>query len=66
MTKPSDVATTLEQLRADHRHAEQRLQELGRHLSLSPEEQVEVAHLKKRKLHLKDEIRSLAARLDAA
>lgn len=64
MEKPG-VASTLEQLRADHREADDRLKQLARHLSLSPEEQLEMAQLKKRKLHLKDEIRLLAARTGA-
>lgn len=58
----SDVPTTLTRLRADHQLAEQRLQELAAHLSLTPDEQLEIARLKKRKLHLKDEIRQLAAK----
>jgi hypothetical protein len=51
----------LEQLRNQHRWLEDRLVELGSHRSLSPEEQYEVALIKKRKLFLKDRIRSLEA-----
>jgi uncharacterized protein YdcH (DUF465 family) len=66
MMKDPDVAATLDRLREDHRQADARLQELARHLSLSPEEQVEMARLKKQKLHLKDEIRVLSARVGTA
>jgi uncharacterized protein YdcH (DUF465 family) len=61
-----DFESVLDRLRADHRVADERLKELERHLSLSPDEQVEQATLKKRKLHLKDEIRQLAARVGRA
>lgn len=53
----------LTRLRQEHHDADLRLRELDRHLSLSPEEQVEVARLKKHKLHLKDEIRVLSSHL---
>jgi hypothetical protein len=59
---PSDVQSTLDRLRADHQTAERRLQELDGLRSLTPDEQFEMARLKKRKLHLKDEIRVLASR----
>lgn len=42
-----------------HRTLDTRLQELGRRSYLTPDEQVEVADLKKQKLKLKDEIQSL-------
>lgn len=54
----------LNRLRQEHHEADMRLRELDRHLSLSPEEQVEVARLKKHKLHLKDEIRVISSRLE--
>jgi hypothetical protein len=57
----SEVQMTIEQLREQHQQAEQRLRELDRHVWLSPDEQVELARLKKRKLQLKDEIRHLAS-----
>ena len=47
---------SLEALRKTHRQLEQRLEQLDRHRSLSPEEQFEVQVLKKRKLALKDRI----------
>jgi len=50
------VIVTLEQLRQEHARLEMRLKELERHLSLSPEEQLERANLKKAKLQLKDDI----------
>ena len=56
-----DLEADLTRLRERHQEADSRLRELDRHLSLSPEEQVEIARLKKQKLHLKDEIRTLAA-----
>ena len=55
----SEVRTTLEQLQEQHRQAEQRLRELDRHVWLSPEEQMELARLKKEKLQLKDRMRNL-------
>lgn len=58
----SDAQPTLDRLRADHQLADQRLSELAALLSLSPDEQLEIIRLKKRKLHLKDEIRLLAAK----
>jgi uncharacterized protein YdcH (DUF465 family) len=60
-----EVAATLDQLRANHRQADERLQELVRQVSLSPEEEFEIARLKKQKLHLKDEIRSLSAKMSS-
>jgi hypothetical protein len=51
----------LDELRREHRLADQRLRELDRHLWLSPDEQVELARLKKRKLLLKDRMRTLGA-----
>jgi uncharacterized protein YdcH (DUF465 family) len=43
-----------ERLRSEHARLESRLQELNRHLSLSPAEQRERIELKKTKLQLKD------------
>ena len=59
MQTEGDVTAHLDRLRAEHHESDMRLRELDRHLSLSPEEQVEVARLKKHKLQLKDEILSL-------
>jgi hypothetical protein len=63
--QPVDVTSELDRLRAQHHEADLRLRELDRHLSLSPEEQLEVARLKKHKLHLKDEIRVLQSQVPA-
>jgi hypothetical protein len=51
----------LEHLREQHRRADERLRELDRHVWLSPDEQIELARLKKEKLRLKDEMRHLSA-----
>lgn len=60
MEKRVDISDALQRLQREHQQADLRLKELDRHLSLSPDEQVEAARLKKQKLHLKDEIRQLA------
>jgi hypothetical protein len=52
----SEVNDTLDKLRQEHARLEMRLRELERHLSLSPDEQLERANLKKAKLQLKDDI----------
>ncbi len=52
---------SIESLRSAHRELEARLNQLDRHRSLSPEERFEVQVLKKRKLALKDRIRSMSA-----
>ena len=56
-----EAGLSLEELRSEHRRADQRLRELDSHLWLSPDEQVELARLKKRKLLLKDRMRQLGA-----
>ena len=61
MDNQLNSSDTLERLRVAHHQADIRLRELDRHLSLTPEEQVEVALLKKQKLQLKDEIRALTS-----
>ena len=58
-----DVLTYLERLKAEHAQLEQKLRDLERHLSLSPEEQLERARIKKAKLKLKDDIARLQPRL---
>lgn len=52
----------IDSLTAEHHRLEQRLSELERHLSLSPEEQRERAELKKAKLQLKDALLALGRR----
>ena len=59
----ADAKLTLEQLQAQHQQAEVRLKELDRHVWLSPEEQMELARLKKEKLQLKDRMRNLMSRM---
>jgi len=57
--KTAEIASQeerLQVLRVEHRALDQRLQELEKHLSLTPPEQQEVARIKKQKLHKKDEI----------
>ena len=56
----TDSSNVLDRLREQHHRADERLQELDRHVWLSPEEQVELARLKKEKLRLKDEIRAMS------
>lgn len=46
-------------LQAEHQALEARLAELDRHLSLTPEEQVERSRLKKLKLQMKDRMADL-------
>ena len=53
---PADVARHLDSLKAEHRRLEERLRELEKHLSLTPDEQIERATIKKTKLQLKDDI----------
>jgi uncharacterized protein YdcH (DUF465 family) len=48
-------------LRARHDEIEKRLTELERHLSLTPDEQIERSQLKKEKLRAKDRLALLAA-----
>ena len=48
-------------LRERHDELEKRLSELERHLSLTPDEQVERSRLKKEKLLTKDELTRLGA-----
>jgi uncharacterized protein YdcH (DUF465 family) len=55
-------ADRLDELRREHHRLELRLAELERHLSLSPDEQIERANLKKAKLLLKDDIAHLERR----
>jgi uncharacterized protein YdcH (DUF465 family) len=48
-------------LRARHDEIEKRLTELERHLSLTPDEQIERSQLKKEKLRAKDRLALLSA-----
>jgi len=49
----------LERLAAQHRELKARVHELESHISLTTSEQVELARLKKLKLHTKDQLYSL-------
>jgi uncharacterized protein YdcH (DUF465 family) len=53
-------------LKERHTEIERRLSELERHLSLTPDEQLERARLKKEKLRSKDRIAILAQQMKAA
>jgi hypothetical protein len=54
--------TELERLTEEHRRLEARLDELNRHLSLTPEEHLERIRLKKQKLLTKDRMAQLESR----
>jgi uncharacterized protein YdcH (DUF465 family) len=56
-----EAATEMARLRARHDEIEKRLSELERHLSLTPDEQVERSQLKKEKLRAKDRLTQLSA-----
>jgi hypothetical protein len=51
-----DVQVLVESLRAQHAAFDARVRELEHHISLTPEEQLEIARLKKMKLATKDRI----------
>jgi len=57
----NSATVELVELRERHSQLERRLSELDRHLSLTPDEQLERARLKKEKLRTKDRIALLAA-----
>jgi uncharacterized protein YdcH (DUF465 family) len=59
----SEDGTGLEaaRLKARHDEIEKRLSELERHLSLTPDEQIERSQLKKEKLRAKDRLTQLSA-----
>jgi hypothetical protein len=57
----NSAAVELIELRERHGEIERRLSELDRHLSLTPDEQLERARLKKEKLRAKDRITLLTA-----
>jgi uncharacterized protein YdcH (DUF465 family) len=65
-TGGQDVAAEMVRLKARHGEIEKRLSELDRHLSLTAEEQVERARLKKEKLWSKDRLAILAQQMNAA
>jgi uncharacterized protein YdcH (DUF465 family) len=55
------VSGEVARLQERHHELERRLAALDRHLSLTPDEQVECARLKKEKLRIKDRMQSLMA-----
>jgi uncharacterized protein YdcH (DUF465 family) len=57
------VAVEMGKLKERHDEIEKRLSELERHLSLTPDEQVERVQLKKEKLRAKDRLAILSASL---
>jgi uncharacterized protein YdcH (DUF465 family) len=59
-------AVEMVRLKERHGEIERRLAELDRHLSLTPDEQVERAQLKKEKLRTKDRLVVLALAADHA
>ncbi len=64
--KIAEVASIEERLavlRVEHKALDQSLREIEKHLSLTPQEQQEVARIKKQKLHKKDEISRIESML---
>ena len=55
------AAVLMVRLKERHGELERRLAQLERHLSLTPDEQVERSRLKKEKLRTKDELQRLGA-----
>lgn len=68
MERTPDVGAEQEMVRLRERHSEieRRLSELERHISLTPEEQLERAGLKKEKLRSKDRLAVLEQQVRAA
>jgi uncharacterized protein YdcH (DUF465 family) len=60
------TGSEIQRLRARHDEIEKRLSELERHLSLTPEEQIERSQLKKEKLRAKDRLVLLSSGLRQA
>jgi uncharacterized protein YdcH (DUF465 family) len=57
----ASAAVEMVRLRERHDELERRLAELERHLSLTPDEQLERSQIKKEKLRTKDELTRLGA-----
>ena len=62
-TEVKNTPEKLEKLREEHRKLDEKIKELTSATYLSTEDQLEVARLKKLKLHAKDEIFQMAASL---
>jgi len=58
---PESTTVLVVRLRERHGELERRLAELERHLSLTPDEQIERSVLKKEKLRTKDALQRLSA-----
>jgi uncharacterized protein YdcH (DUF465 family) len=65
-TSEGDGGMESARLKARHDEIEKRLSELERHLSLTPDEQIERSQLKKEKLRAKDRLAQLSATLRKA
>lgn len=61
-----EMVREMARLKERHTEIERRLSELERHISLTPDEQLERARLKKEKLRSKDRITILAQQTKAA
>lgn len=62
-TEPKNTPEKLEKLREEHRKLDEQIKELTSATYLSTEDQLEIARLKKLKLHAKDEIFQMASSL---
>lgn len=60
-TRDDVITQSYEQLQSEHKTLEKRLEKLKRPRSLSPEENAEIQRIKKRKLAIKDQMRSIEA-----
>jgi hypothetical protein len=60
----ASAAVEMVRLRERHGEIERRLAELDRHLSLTPDEQIERSRLKKEKLVTKDRLAALSTKQD--
>jgi hypothetical protein len=62
-TEPQEATQVLQKLRDEHRILKQRVAELEHNVSMTPQEQLECARLKKLKLATKDQIFQLEHQL---
>lgn len=58
-----ELERRLDTLRREHREMDDRIREMSARPYLTPEDQIEVARLKKLKLRTKDELMAVASRL---
>lgn len=59
----AELEEKLQVLKVEHKALDQRLVEIESHLSMTPQEQVEAARLKKQKLRKKDEMSMVESKL---